>query len=183
MIWSARRGARTPALLALLALAAFSLSAALLYVALVRDDTLDAVAPTTSPALRVGQGVATGFGAMAVERVERQPLGRSGGGTRLDVTVALINLRADAVPLDVARVAVRRADGRLLTGAPSADSPAFVGPHGSVRATFSFVVPPASRPLQVELADATMTSPAVVQLGAPAGIPILKELDAPSHSH
>jgi hypothetical protein len=183
VIRSARRGARPPALLALLAGAAVSLSAALLYAGFARDDSLAGVVPPATPVIHVGQGIPTSFGAMAVERVERQPVGRPGGGTRLDVLVALINLRAEAMPLASARVAVRGADGRLLAGAPSAGSAAIVGPRGTVRVTFSFILPAVSHALQVELADGTMASPAVVELGAPTGIPILKELDAPSHSH
>ena len=183
MIQSARHGTCPPVVLALLAACALSLSAVLLVVVFSADEGFTGGNAPALTEFRVGQGVPTVFVAMAVERVERQALPRPARGALLDVTVAFINLRAAAIPLASARVGVRGPDGKLLAGSPPAGSPEFVAARGAVRATFRFILPTASPALQVELTDATMTSPAVVDLGASAGIPIVKELDAPPHTH
>jgi hypothetical protein len=166
----------------LLATCAVGLSAGILYYGFNGSNSDPSVGP--DPATRlvdVGQGVPTDFGAMAVERVERRALGAR--GERLDVTVALINLAAAPFPVAEADVGVRRGDGRLLRGARSSGSVAYVAPREATRVTYRFHLPTAAPRLQIELTDATMARPAVVELGASTGIPILKELDAPPHAH
>ncbi len=175
------RGTRPPAAIALLATCAVGLSAGILYYGFQgsnRDP--NAPAPGTGP-IAVGQGVPTDFGAMAVERVERRPLGAK--GERLDVTVALINLEATPFAVAEADVGVRRGDGRLLFGAPSSGTVAYLNPRQAIRVTYRFHLPTAAPRLQIELTDSTMARPAVVELGASTGIPILKELDATPHQH
>lgn len=176
-----RRGHRPPAAIAWLALCAVGLSAGILYYGF--NDTN--VEPRVDPApaagpIDVGQGIPTDFGAMAVERVERRSLAT---GDRLDVTVALINLAATPFPVATAVVGLRRDDGQLLRAVTSADAVAYVPPRQSARLTYRFALPPTARHLRIELTDATMPVPAIVELGAPTGIPVLKELDAPPHAH
>ncbi len=174
-------GNRPPAAIALLATCAVGLSAGIVYYGFKgANRDLNVPAPGTGP-IAVGQGVPTDFGAMAVERVERWALGAR--GERLDVTVALINLGAAPFAVAAANVGVRRGDGRLLPGAPSSGAVAYVDPRQAVRVTYRFRLPTAARRLQIELTDARMARPAVVELGASTGLPILKELDAPPHAH
>ena len=175
------RGHRPPAAIAGLALCAVGLSAGILYYGFNDTNVESSVdpAPLTGP-VDVGQGVPTDFGAMAVERVERRSLAT---GERLDVTVALINLAATPFPVATAVVGLRRGDGRLLRAAPPADAVAYVPPRQATRLTYRFALPTAARRLRIELTDATMPIPAVVELGASTGIPVLKELDAPPHAH
>lgn len=183
MIQSTIHSTRPPAVLAVLAACAVSLTAAILYIGFGADEALTGADTLASTTIRVGQGVPAVFGAMAVERVERHALKRPGPGERLDVTVAIINLKPTALPVASADVVLRGADGKVRPGSTSADTPAFVSPRGAIRATFSFVLPKASSALQIELSDQTMARPAIVELGQSAAIPILKELDAPPHSH
>ncbi len=183
MIRSTHRATRPPTVLALLAACAMSVTVAILAIWLNADGGVTGEDTPTSSTIRVGQGVTTGFGAMAVERVERYALPGPGRGQKLDVTVALINLGATVVPVASAGVGLRGADGMLRPGSVSAASPASVAPRNAVRATYSFTLSAASPALQVELTDESMTRPAIVKLGASADIPILKELDAPPHAH
>ncbi len=183
MIRSTHRTTRPPTVLVLLGACAVSVTMAILAIWLNADGGLTGEDMPTSSTIRVGQGVTTGFGAMAVERVERHALPRPGRGQRLDVTVALINLGATAVPVASAGVGLRGADGMLRPGSASTASPASIAPRNAVRATYSFTLAEASPALQVELTDQSMTRPVIVTLGASADIPILRELDAPPHVH
>ena len=101
MIHSAHQETRPPVVLAVLAACALGVSAVLLSMAFSADDPLTGGNALASTKIRVGQGVSTVFGAMAVERVERQAVPRPGRGDRLDVTVAFINLRSTAMPLAI----------------------------------------------------------------------------------
>jgi hypothetical protein len=175
------RGHRPPAAIAWLALCAVGLSAGILYYAF-NDTNAEPSVPPAPPAgpIDVGQGVPTDFGAMAVERVERRSVAT---GDRLDVTVALINLAATPFPVATAVVGLRRDDGRLLRPALPSDAVAYVPPRQATRLTYRFALPAAARHLRIELTDATMPVPAIVELGTPTDIPVLKELDGPPHAH
>ena len=172
-----------PAVLVVLAVCAVSLSAAIVVLGYSGDRAARGQDSSVSPIIRIGQGVPTGYGAMAIERVERQTLVGPGRGERLDVTVALINLGAGALPVAATRVGLRSDDGALRSGEVSADAPGFVAPGDSARATFTFVLSATSRSLQLEITDATMARPVIVALGPSTRLPLLKELDAAAHGH
>ena len=177
------RRAGPPAVVGVLAICAVGLTAAIVAIGYRGDPaSTDAV---TEPVrnIRIGQGVPTDFGAIAVERVERQGLGALAPGDRLDVTIALINLGERAVPVASIHLGLRGADGVVRSGAVSADAPRSVAPDESVRATFGFALPVTSRSLQLELRAPTMARPVIVSLGPSTRLPLLKELDAPAHTH
>lgn len=170
--------------LAVLGACALSVTVGIVAIGVRADDGVGGRDLSVSSTVRVGQGVRTTFGAVAVERVERRALRRPARGERLDVTVALINLGRAAVPVTAAGVAVRGADGLLQEGTLSPATPAAVTARDSVRATYSFALPAASRALQVELTTAgAVPRRIIVGLGASGDIPIVKEFNGPIHGH
>ncbi len=174
---------RPTTVLALLGSVAACLTTAILVIWLTADRARSGDDAAAAPTIRLGQGVRTDFGVMAVERVERLAVAGAAGGDRLDVTVALINLGVTAVPLAVAGVALRSADGTLRPGSPSPAAPPSIAARNSVRVTYSVTLPVAATALQIELTDRSMPRPALVPLGTSTEIPVTKEIDAPSHGH